>query len=233
MDKHATHRIVGHGVCMLLQVLIFLNMHRKLEKNLATHPELQDFAVMLPRFMTLWNVGFQVMYSYLALACDFTTGFKIESVVPTWLRKFRFTFAVGVLYPWSSAILAFWVFFFYDRELILPQHLDIVVSPACNFVWHGFIMVYALWELKFLPQLQKTLASFTLLITTTCLYTGVLFYTRYVDLGRWPYAILALNEGTKYESIVIWVVALGGIYNYFVQFRLKNYLEGRQNKLCT
>ncbi|KAL0809657.1 hypothetical protein ABMA28_011180 [Loxostege sticticalis] len=224
MEQYVYPRIVGHVLTAYLQISYFLEMQRKLADALPTHPELQEFAALHTRYLTMWNLLFQVVYACGALICDVTTALKMEAVVPTWFRRHRFTFFNGIVVPFMMGVSIFWPVFLYDRSLILPKHLDVAISPTCNFLWHGAIIIYSFWETMFLPRDTAKNTTVKILVAAIVAYIATLLYTRYVDLGIWPYGFMAQLEGTVFLYISLAFAVSFMILTYFIQFYVRNFI---------
>eukprot|EP00698_Gefionella_okellyi_P009226 TRINITY_DN2332_c0_g1_i2.p3 TRINITY_DN2332_c0_g1~~TRINITY_DN2332_c0_g1_i2.p3 ORF type:complete len:165 (-),score=3.27 TRINITY_DN2332_c0_g1_i2:270-764(-) len=76
------------------------------------------------KFMTIWNVVFQVVFFGTSLLFDLT---KHKS------RKFMDQFFNAVVFPFAwTVVLLFWGLYAVDRDLIFPMSLDSIYPPYLN-----------------------------------------------------------------------------------------------------
>ncbi|CAG4958054.1 unnamed protein product [Parnassius apollo] len=91
----------------------------------------------------------------------------------------------------------FWSLFLYDRDLILPEVFDKVLSWTSNHVIHTAIVPVVLWEVVFRPRSEPKshLRNVLHVLFHIFLYFLVLTYT-YIERGIWIYPILTKTFAT-------------------------------------
>ncbi|KAL0859071.1 hypothetical protein ABMA27_010918 [Loxostege sticticalis] len=226
MDKYIYHRMIGAILTLSTVSVYLLSCLMAMSKELPTHPELKIFDDLGPRYNTVWGMVFLIMYLIMALMCDISVIRNREHDVPPHIRSFRFKIFHEVVFPQVSGIIAFWPVFFYDRELVFPKVVDIIISPVGNFVFHGLGIVYVLWELVFLPRdvPKRSDVKRTKLLGLNTIFTIVLLYTKYVDLGVWMYEVLTATEGTILFPIIFFGIAIMSNIAYSAQWYVKDYV---------
>ncbi|KAL0859142.1 hypothetical protein ABMA27_010974 [Loxostege sticticalis] len=235
-QNHIYYRIVGASLVFLMNTINMFRITTSLLEQLPLHPELKEFYEMglRGRYVTIWNMMIQIVYTSFALTCDLSTVLNKEAMVPNKIRTYRNTLFYGLLFPVGMAISAvFWPYFLYERELILPVVADAILSPFDNFMVHGVVTMYAVFELVFIPRETKNdlYSPIKYLSWFNVLYVLTIFFTRYVDVGMWAYEILRVTEGTPWLYLVIAHPVLCCFFFYAVQWKILDAIWQKRESL--
>ncbi|CAB3241695.1 unnamed protein product [Arctia plantaginis] len=177
---------------------------------------------MQGKYLTVWNIGFQLSYFFLAFLCDICTVLSREHMIPNNIRKFRQFYFSTAVWPVATLIfVVFWPFFFTNRELLFPAFIDKIFSLKSNLVMHFCILPAVLWELVFTPRPVQTshvkhIGALTFLFV---LYNIVIIYT-YSQRGIWPYPILNILYPTIYYQLLLVTLYLMVLWCYQLQWRI-------------
>ncbi|KAL0859140.1 hypothetical protein ABMA27_010972 [Loxostege sticticalis] len=215
-NNHIYYRIAGHTIMLIIFIRNTIAVNMAMNEHLPTHPELQVFHDLGPRYATVWNIIIQMTYAFLALACDLSEVLNKDSLVPVELRRFRYTLFTGLLYPLGVGIaFVFWPHYIYDRELVFPKKVDIIMPFFENFAAHGLVSIYALYELAFIPRDSiKNEKTYHYGVWFNVIYMVVLHYTRYIDLGIWAYEVFNVLEGSVYFYLLMVYPAICSTFFY-------------------
>ncbi|XP_028177827.1 androgen-dependent TFPI-regulating protein-like [Ostrinia furnacalis] len=200
---------------------------RRVEEHLPSNPALQYRMDFNSRYVTIWNMLFQVTYCILSLICDITSWAKLEAIVPGWLRRYRYTLLCGGILPLSFGLSsAFWPLYFYDRELIYPKVSDLVMTQFDNYFSHLGVLLFSLWELALLPKdsVSRSSGKFMHISAIVILYVATNLYTGYVDIKSFPYDILNVLRGTVWFWVVMTFVPLVVCCGYHLQWRYRDWV---------
>ncbi|CAH0599793.1 unnamed protein product [Chrysodeixis includens] len=233
MPSAIHYRLLGQAVTFSLHagncVAMFLNMQN--EVLLRDH-KIRDMVSLQSRYLTVWNIVFQMVYFSLAFACDVTTVTGKESLIPKTLRQFRQRFFAAVIFPVAVLIFTiFWPFFIYDRELLFPAFIDKIFSFESNLVMHFSILPAVIWELAFLqrPIPKSHKINYVIVTLINIVYNSLLVHT-YLQRGLFPYPIFYMVFGTIFFPILLGVVYITSISIYIYQWKLTAFFWGQEKK---
>ncbi|XP_069364097.1 androgen-dependent TFPI-regulating protein-like isoform X2 [Maniola hyperantus] len=203
---------------------MFLAMRGDILKD----PDIANLQATQFKYMTIWNVAFQMIYSVMNLVCDIPLVLKVKEESSSviyylkYLRKYRKILFGAVIFPTGVAVFTvFWPIYLYNRELIFPAYIDKALSHTSNQIMHTAILPIALWELLFQPR-SKPSSHVVYLAHMAAIYFSylIVLFTNYAERGTWPYPIFSQIYGTIYFPLII--TALGVLYVllYSVQWPL-------------
>ncbi|CAG4958077.1 unnamed protein product [Parnassius apollo] len=236
INNHAYYRLFGYFAALVLHgsngIMTFFVVRNITVKD----PELETLYSLLCVFITIWNVVFQIIYSFLGILCDLPTSLKIKETTLTknlkFYREFIFT---SIILPLSFIIfILFWTIYIYDRELVFPAFIDKVVRQESNHIMHTAILPIVLWEFVFLPKTEPKSHKWNLAATYGCYitYLYVLFST-FARCGLWPYPLLKICYGSIYFPMLFIVPAIMLYFIYYGQWRVNALLWGTlKEKVC-
>ncbi|XP_062986436.1 androgen-dependent TFPI-regulating protein [Elgaria multicarinata webbii] len=141
------------------------------------------------KFLTCLHVALQAIFygvSLLADVCVLTKKYRIaKSIFP--LRDLIFA---SLAFPMSMFVFTiFWILFSYDRELVFPKNLDLVILPWLNHAMHSAIFPLTLLDMFITPRRYPSKAKgLTLTAATAFAYMGWMEQIRMVT-GKRPYPI--------------------------------------------
>ncbi|XP_026742192.1 androgen-dependent TFPI-regulating protein-like [Trichoplusia ni] len=227
------YRLLGQTVALALHagnsVVMFKSM---LNQELLRDHKIRDMVSLQSRYLTVWNIAFQLFYFGLAFACDFTTVTGRESLIPKSVRHFRQRFYAAVVFPVAVLIFViFWPIFIYDRELLFPAFIDKIFSFESNLVMHFCILPAAVWELAFLqrPVPKSHKINFGIITLINIVYNALVVHT-YLQRGLFPYPILYMIFGTIFYPILVGIVYVAGLGIYLYQWKLTTFFWGQEKK---
>ncbi|CAH0716949.1 unnamed protein product, partial [Brenthis ino] len=231
---HVYCRLIGNAIAFLLHsgnsIVLFFAMQGDILKD----PDIAMLKATQLKYITIWNVAFQLLFAAMSIICDISAIFKIKKGEKylNYLRNYRKVFFGAVVWPLSWMIFTiFWPIFIYDRELIFPSFIDKAISLPSNHIMHTAIIPIVIWNLFFLPRSKPTshkwyLAHiFALFIT----YLIVVFHN-YAILGVWPYPILKNIYGTLYFPLFFLINLCLILIYYVVQWPLTTLIFETCNK---
>ncbi|XP_028160881.1 androgen-induced gene 1 protein-like [Ostrinia furnacalis] len=171
--------------------------------------------------VTFWCMGLQTVYFTLSLLNDLigTNELSPSPQKKPLIRTIKdLTFALA--FPMALFVtITFWALYFYEKNLVYPDEIDILVPHWVNLVLHVFNSVFICIELKyakitFPPRSSGLLFSFLFnfgYIVTACLLR--------IRTGAWPYPLLEVLDG---PSIVVFftISILMGLFLYFLGEKL-------------
>lgn len=131
MVTHPSVRIVFHSVVFILFLLSFLF-------DFAAMDSWDYSYIGRMKFVTFWNMVFQVLHSGVCVVVDIQTknnASPVPSGQTSRLHRVRDFLHTNVVYPFGTfCTLIFWAFFFRDRELVYPRNLD-SVDLRCSIIF--------------------------------------------------------------------------------------------------
>ncbi|XP_026483829.2 androgen-dependent TFPI-regulating protein-like [Vanessa tameamea] len=228
-------RLFGHTIGLALHSGNNIAMYLAMQGEVMKDPELRILKATQLKYITIWNVAFQMLFLLLSLACDisFLLKGKKEHRYISYIRNYKDIFFSNVVWPLSVTISAvFWPVFIIDRELIFPVYIDKVLSLLSNHIMHTAIVPIVLWEVCFQPRSRpnshKWLALHATILSSTYLYV---LLDNYAEHGRWPYPVLKKLYRTPY--FILMYIALIAIYilMYFIQWILTDFIFKKPIKL--
>ncbi|PZC80497.1 hypothetical protein B5X24_HaOG214538 [Helicoverpa armigera] len=231
MSSSIYYRLAGQGVTLGLHgansVVMLLSMQNE---EIMKDPDVKRMTSMQSRYLTVWNIAFQMSYFALAFTCDLLTVTGRDNLIPKSIRRFRQTYFSSVIFTVAAVIFTiFWPIFIYDRELLFPAFIDKIFSFKSNLVMHFCILPAALWEFAFLPRHtpKSHLLNLGIMVALFVVYNTVVLHT-YYERGLFPYPIFHHTYGTIYFPIFQALVFFLGLTVYLAQFKLYSLFWGQE-----
>ncbi|XP_030022315.2 androgen-dependent TFPI-regulating protein [Manduca sexta] len=220
-------RIMGHTAALAMHLVNSAVMFRQMMGDIVKmDKEVRSMVSLQGQYLTVWNIGFQMFYSSLALGCDLLTVMKKDNMLPKFVIKFRSKFFETIVFPGTVLIfLLFWPIYLYDRSLIFPEFIDRIFSQKSNLVMHLGILPVVLWELVLLPRTTPKSHKLNIKILTAyyTAYNIVLLYT-YAQRGLWPYPLFGLIYGTIYFPLFLINLFFLTLLAYYSQWPVNSFL---------
>ncbi|XP_052742969.1 androgen-dependent TFPI-regulating protein [Bicyclus anynana] len=235
---HVHFRIIGSAVALLLHAGNSIAMFLALRGDILKDPDIANLHATQYRYITIWNVAFQIAYSVMNLVCDIPLVLKVKEesssifYILKYVRKYRKIVYGGVIFPTGITItLIFWPFFIINRELVFPAFIDKALSYTSNHIMHTAIALVALWELIFLPR-SKPRSHMLYLAHMAGIYFTYIYVllANYAERGSWPYPMFNDLYGTIYFPIVIAAFGLIYVVMYFAQWPLTSLIYNNSSR---
>ncbi|BFZ13087.1 hypothetical protein BsWGS_16126 [Bradybaena similaris] len=181
------------------------------------------------KFVTVWNMILQLVYSFACLVVDIHDRTEAASPPqkPRWrLQRARDTLHTAIIFPFGTfCVLVFWGLYFTDRELVYPQKLDndlkfsyifneeqlrdwqdaIIMGRKVNslVIKHTLTLVFTLCD-KFLVhhRYPKLLVGVCISTCVPLAYIVLLAYLGFQH-GFWVYPFMAHLDLTQRLAIVL------------------------------
>ncbi|XP_038217872.1 androgen-dependent TFPI-regulating protein-like isoform X2 [Zerene cesonia] len=205
-------RLAGNIGFLLVHVINTIIMHFAVQKTLQSEDQqLKTFASFEYKYITIWNLAFQLFFLGLSIVCDLSVILKIDKKhkIINQIKRYKEFFFASTLWPTTLLIFTiFWPIFIYNRELIFPAFIDKVLTTVSNHIMHSFIILIVLWELVLQPRKQPKNHTWNLMNMTFIyvLYFIVIFHHYYMA-GVWPYPMVNYMYGTIYFPIFMAFIA--------------------------
>lgn len=146
------------------------------------------------QFLTVWNLVCQVLYFSTSVGFDVLdlTPRKTLRELKETIEQFRDAFFQVLMLPLSMAVFSvFWVLYAYDRELILPSAVDVVIPKWLNHCLHTNIVFFGVGELLlFQRPFQKIRSRYVIGFVIMIMYNLNLVFAYYWQ-GMWTYPMFA------------------------------------------
>ncbi|KAG6447283.1 androgen-dependent TFPI-regulating protein [Manduca sexta] len=238
MSSQIYFRMAGYVITLVMHITNLIAMRITIKGANITQGTLEDIGIrtfksMEYRYLTTWNVVNQINYAILGLVCDILTiknRKKKNYKLPPLLRSTRDIIFDGIVLPNTFVVSSlFWTLFLYDRSLVYPEFIDLIVTKASNHVIHTAIVPVVSWEMMFRPRKEPKshLRNISLLTLYMILYCFVLHFTHY-QKGVWLYPILDVLQGVHFILFHLCVAAMGYFY-YFAQWKLNKIIHRESN----
>ncbi|XP_013183513.1 androgen-dependent TFPI-regulating protein [Amyelois transitella] len=234
MKNYIHHRVFAYIATILVHVGNLAYLDGSLRRKMLLYPDLKIYTHFQPRYLTIWNVLFQLLNAGIGLYIDLKTLQGKGETIPKRLVKFKNTFFNSIVFPYTVLVVSlFWPIFAYDRNLVFPTRADLFVPKICNHVLHSFVLPVVLWDLAFQPGNVASChkKNCIYIFVMYCLYNCVLFYTNYGDIGLWPYQILTVLEGTIFFPLFFLHIFVTLYVSYFLQWRIRTSLCALTEKI--
>ncbi|CAK1593279.1 unnamed protein product [Parnassius mnemosyne] len=229
INNYAYYRLFGYITALALHGGNVITMLFALQGDSMKDPEIETFYSLQWVYITIWNVVFQIIYSFLGILCDLPTTLEVkEPMLTKNLKSYREVLFTTIILPFGFAIfIIFWSIYIYDREMIFPAFIDKVIRQESNHIMHTAIVPIVLWELAFLPKSEPKSHKWNLAGTYGCFitYLYVLFST-FARRGIWPYPILKICYGSIYFPMIFIGIAITLYLMYYGQWRVNSLLWG-------
>ncbi|XP_047038482.1 androgen-dependent TFPI-regulating protein-like isoform X4 [Helicoverpa zea] len=125
---------------------------------------------------------------------------------------------------WTFLVVTiFWSLYLYDRQLIFPMDIDLVITKASNHVMHSCILPAVLWEVMFRRREAPRTHVWRLMLVwlTAVVYFTVLFFV-HAYKGVWVYPIFGLLTGSIFFYLFIAFVFAILVPMYYSQWMLNS-----------
>ncbi|XP_047038479.1 androgen-dependent TFPI-regulating protein-like isoform X1 [Helicoverpa zea] len=227
MNHHIYFRILGYLVTITMHVSNIVVMMSSFHGEVMKNQHVRHFSEMQCFFFTCWTFTFQTVHALLALYMDILTlknskspDFKLPKLF-VWCREALFSILV-----WPSTVLVvtiFWSLYLYDRQLIFPMDIDLVITKASNHVMHSCILPAVLWEVMFRRREAPRTHVWRLMLVwlTAVVYFTVLFFV-HAYKGVWVYPIFGLLTGSIFFYLFIAFVFAILVPMYYSQWMLNS-----------
>lgn len=168
-----------HFVAFLVNIQYLVWMHNILESpGFGRHY----------RFMTNINHALETVFFLGSFFYDICSFLFHRERMET-IRKpavLEYLFMLGFTLSSMVGIL-FWALYFYDRELILPAHMEKIYPKELNIFQHGYIAVLMWLELLFSEHhVRERWLTSILVVVTAIAYAGWTYVCFSIN-GVWPY----------------------------------------------
>ncbi|CAH2238021.1 androgen-dependent TFPI-regulating protein-like isoform X2 [Pararge aegeria] len=225
---HVHCRIIGSAIALLLHGGNSIAMFFAMRGDILKDPDIANLQATQYRYLTIWNVAFQIAYSIMNLACDIPLFLKVkEESSPIlcyleYVRKYRKVVFGGVIFPTGVAIFTvFWPIFIYNRELIFPKFIDKAISPVSNQIMHSAIFFIVMWELLFHPRAKPSSHKLYLGHMAVIFFSYfIVLFANYAERGTWPYPLFTIVYGTIYFPLLLAALCIIYVSAYFIQWPL-------------
>ncbi|CAG4963945.1 unnamed protein product [Colias eurytheme] len=225
-------RLAGNVLFLLVHTINVIVMHLAVKRTIVSEdPELRTFRALQYKYITIWNLGFQLFFLGLSIVCDTSLIWNLykKHKFLNQIKRYKEFFFASVLWPTTLLIFTiFWPIFIYDRELIFPTFIDKVLTTLSNHIMHSFIILVGLWELLMQPRKQPKNHKGNLLNMTLIyvVYFLVIIH-HYYTAGVWPYPMVKYMYGTIYFPIFMAFIAFLYIFSYYIQWTLTEKIHGK------
>uniref|UniRef100_A0A2A4ITZ9 Androgen-dependent TFPI-regulating protein n=1 Tax=Heliothis virescens TaxID=7102 RepID=A0A2A4ITZ9_HELVI len=208
MNHHIYFRILGYMVTITMHVSNIVVMANSFHGEPMKNQYVRHFSEMQCFFFTCWTFTFQTVHAAIALYMDILTlknSKSAEFELPKLLETCRD--ALFTVLVWPSTVLVvtiFWTFFLYDRQLIFPKDIDLVITKTSNHIMHTCILPAILWEVMFRSRKAPKTHTWNLLLVwlAAVIYFSVLFFLHAVR-GVWVYPIFGVLTGSIFFYVFI------------------------------
>ncbi|XP_075988168.1 androgen-dependent TFPI-regulating protein-like [Anticarsia gemmatalis] len=235
MSSAIYFRIFGQAVILSLHGLNSLYMGVAMEnKELLKDPQINTMVSMQSMYITVWNIGFQLSYFFLAFVCDLLTVTGRDHLIPKSIKNFRQLYFGSTIWTVGLFIFTlFWPIFIVNRELLFPAFIDKIFPFGSNMVMHFCILPAVVWELVFLPRgVPKSHVRNVVLISVLYVFYNSIVIFNYSRRGIWPYPIMALLYGTVFFPLFLLAAYCLVLWSYFMQWRLTAVVWGNDKLIA-
>ncbi|KAJ8707123.1 hypothetical protein PYW08_011257 [Mythimna loreyi] len=231
MSHHIYFRILGYIITISMHVSNMMIMISSFHGEPMKNHYVRHFSEMQCFFFTCWTFVFQTVYALFGLSTDILTLKNSESPKyhpPRLLAECRD--AIFSVLVWPSTVLVFtmfWSFFYYDRSLIFPEDIDLVITSTSNHIMHTYIFPVMLWEVMFRNRRPPKSHRWHVLgvLMVAVVYFRVLFMVHAVR-GVWVYPIFGVMSGSIILYIFIAVILVCLPIIYYTQWTLNSVIHG-------
>ncbi|CAH0697997.1 unnamed protein product [Spodoptera exigua] len=237
MSHHTYLRILGYVTTIVLHVSNMAVMMTSFHGEPMKNAFVRHFNEMQFFFFTCWTFFFQTIYAVFALYTDVLTLKNSENKtfeLPKLLTELRDAFFTIVVYPSTVLVFTFfWSFFYYDRSLLFPADIDLVITKTSNHIMHTYIFPIALWEVMFRRRKPPSSHFWHILgVEAVALtYFSVLFSVHAVK-GVWIYPIFGILRGSVYFYLFFLLILAALPILYSTQWTLTSLMwDGKKKKV--
>ncbi|KAJ8704527.1 hypothetical protein PYW07_011715 [Mythimna separata] len=235
MSHQIYFRIVGYVITVSMHVSNIIIMIGSFHGEPMKNHYVRHFSEMQCFFFTCWTFVFQTIYAIFGLSTDILTLKNSRSPKyepPRVLVDSRD--AIFSVLVWPSTVLVFtmfWSFFYYDRSLLFPADVDLVISSTSNHIMHTYILPATLWEVMFRsrrpPKSHKwhVLGVWMLAVV----YFRVLFMVHAVR-GVWVYPLFGVMSGSILFYLFVAMLFSYLPIIYYAQWTLNSVIHGGREK---
>jgi len=165
------------------------------------------------KFLTFWNLCFQLIYFVIALLNDFTGTEAIIKSKSSKLQTARDFFFSSIAFPLAVFVSGtFWIIFAYNRELIFPLKVEKYYPFPTNHMMHTTPIVGQLMELflsyHIYPNRKVGLAT---VFSVFLVYLTWICFIAYFG-GFWVYGVLQVMSPLVRTVFIIVCCLLGSSF---------------------
>ncbi|CAK1593281.1 unnamed protein product [Parnassius mnemosyne] len=173
ITNYAHYRLFGYITALALHGGNVITMFFALKGDIMKDPEIETFYSLQWVYITIWNVVFQILYSFLGMLCDLPTSLEVkEPILTKSLKSYREWMFTSIILPLCFGIfIIFWPVYIYDRGMVFPAFIDKVLRQESNHIMHTAIVPIVLWEFVFLPKTEPKSHKWNLTGTYGCYIT--------------------------------------------------------------
>ncbi|CAH2084090.1 unnamed protein product [Euphydryas editha] len=202
-----------------------------MQGDVLKDPDIRTLKANQLKYITIWNMGFQMIFLFLSLLCDMTLILKMknEPKYIKYIRSYKDILFSAIVLPLTVIILIlFWPLFTINRELVFPVFIDKAISLTSNHIMHTSILPIILIELFFnpksRPQSHKWYLAHVAFIYVS--YFAVIILN-HAKTGTWPYPLVTLLYGTIYFPLLLFSIGVMYAVVYFAQWPITEYIHER------
>nr|XP_020652790.1 androgen-dependent TFPI-regulating protein isoform X1 [Pogona vitticeps] len=141
------------------------------------------------KFLTVLNLVLQAIFYGVTLLVEAFVLMKKQRIAKS-MFPFRDLLFGALAFPISTFVFtSFWILYTYDRQLVYPKNLDLVIPEWMNHAMHTAIFPLALLELFTTPRRYPSKGKgFSLLGIAGFAYTSWVLWI-YSVTGKWVYPV--------------------------------------------
>ncbi|XP_071804632.1 androgen-induced gene 1 protein-like isoform X2 [Asterias amurensis] len=211
------------GVLMYTYGIFYNNVYcnREMRAHLIKTGSIDEKDVYgMYKFLTMWNMVFQLTYFFICCVSDLVTSSGAHSPITRKIASFRDWFLAAVAFPIGTlVVVVFWAIWAIDRELIFPKFLDQFFPAWLNHVMHTFVLPILLLDMYMIRHRypSKTTGILGLAFVALSYTCWILWLGFVVDI--WVYPFLKVLNGAVFGSFIL-VSALLLLVLYFTGEKL-------------
>ncbi|KAJ7338532.1 hypothetical protein JRQ81_012434 [Phrynocephalus forsythii] len=205
---------VCHGLAFAWYVFLIFSINHIVRKGGEKQP-----SAVLPfagpwKFLTVLNLVLQAVFYGVTLFTEVFVLMKKHRMAKS-MFPFRDLLFGALAFPVSMFVFtSFWILYIYDRQLVYPQQLDLVIPEWMNHGMHTSILPLAILEIFSTPRRYPSKGKgLSLLGIAGFAYTSWLLWI-YSVTGKWVYPIFeVLSPFGRAAFLFIGFVSILFIYN--------------------
>ncbi|XP_045457541.1 androgen-dependent TFPI-regulating protein-like [Melitaea cinxia] len=232
-NSNVYFRVIGNSIGLALHTGNAVVLHFTMQGDILKDPDIRTLKATQLKFVTIWNMGFQMIFLFLSLLCDVQLILKKKNV-PKYVKHIRaYNDIIFSAIVWPLTVIVFtvfWPFFIINRELIFPAFIDKAISLTSNHIMHTSILPIVLIEMfchpRSRPKSHKWYLAHAVFIFVS--YFAVILYN-YSNTGTFPYPFVLMLYGTVYFPLFVLATSIIYLILYFTQWTI-NDLVHKRNK---
>ncbi|CAH0599791.1 unnamed protein product [Chrysodeixis includens] len=223
VTHHIYFRILAYVTTIAMHMINMTIMMSSFHGEHMNNYYVRHFNEMQFFFFTCWTFIFQTVHAVIGLTSDILTlknSNNVDYKLPKYLENIRDGFFSIFVWPATILVfLVFWSFFHFDRSLLFPKDIDLVITDASNHIMHTYILPATLWEVMFRPQKPPRNHTWHLLcvLMVEAVYISVLLFV-HATRGVWVYPIFGILMGSIYFPLFFVAVAAMLAIIYYSQW---------------